>query len=176
MLGPASLNGCTMSPVRRWKRLMSPQGVFHVAEVGGELVGRRRERLEPLLRRGSAFACNRRATTSCLARLRRQRAATSPRPRTTASDVGTESRRPAIDPTSAASSICSGELRLQRVARRHLVVRFDQRRDQHARTPAGSCRTRRRSASLSVKSFLSSSTRMAWMPRGFSPLRSTYAG
>src|SRR5687768_16226925 len=29
MLGPESLNGCTMSPVRRWKRLMSPHGVFH---------------------------------------------------------------------------------------------------------------------------------------------------
>jgi hypothetical protein len=30
MLGPASLNGWTMSPVRRWKRLMSPHGVFQV--------------------------------------------------------------------------------------------------------------------------------------------------
>src|SRR3954451_21690662 len=30
MLGPASLNGCAMSPVKRWKRLMSPHGVFHV--------------------------------------------------------------------------------------------------------------------------------------------------
>ena len=30
MLGPASLNGCTMSSVRRWKRLMSPHGVFQV--------------------------------------------------------------------------------------------------------------------------------------------------
>ena len=29
MLGPESLNGWTMSPVKRWKRLMSPQGVFH---------------------------------------------------------------------------------------------------------------------------------------------------
>src|SRR5207249_7099699 len=29
MLGPASLNGCTMSPVRRWKRLISPHGVRH---------------------------------------------------------------------------------------------------------------------------------------------------
>src|SRR4051812_35057787 len=30
MLGPASLNGCTMSSVRRWKRLISPHGVFHL--------------------------------------------------------------------------------------------------------------------------------------------------
>ena len=30
MLGPASLNGCTMSPVSRWNRLISPHGVFHV--------------------------------------------------------------------------------------------------------------------------------------------------
>ena len=30
MLGPASLNGWTMSPVRRWKRLMSPHGVFQL--------------------------------------------------------------------------------------------------------------------------------------------------
>src|SRR5580704_1950651 len=30
MLGPASLNGWTMSPVRRWNRLMSPQGVFQL--------------------------------------------------------------------------------------------------------------------------------------------------
>src|SRR6185436_20704274 len=29
MLGPESLNGCTMSSVRRWKRLMSPHGVRH---------------------------------------------------------------------------------------------------------------------------------------------------
>src|SRR5215471_5560589 len=29
MLGPASLKGCTISPVRRWKRLISPHGVFH---------------------------------------------------------------------------------------------------------------------------------------------------
>src|ERR1700730_11909989 len=28
MLAPASLNGWTMSPVRRWNRLMSPHGVF----------------------------------------------------------------------------------------------------------------------------------------------------
>ena len=32
MLGPASLNGCTMSPVRRWKRLMSPHGVFQLPD------------------------------------------------------------------------------------------------------------------------------------------------
>src|SRR5438093_2611122 len=30
MLGPASLNGWTISPVRRWNRLMSPQGVFQL--------------------------------------------------------------------------------------------------------------------------------------------------
>ena len=30
VLGPSSVNGCTMSPVSRWKRLTSPQGVFHV--------------------------------------------------------------------------------------------------------------------------------------------------
>src|SRR6185437_8368411 len=30
MLGAASLNGWTMSPVKRWKRLMLPHGVFHV--------------------------------------------------------------------------------------------------------------------------------------------------
>ena len=30
MLGPASLKGCTISPVRRWNRLISPQGVFQV--------------------------------------------------------------------------------------------------------------------------------------------------
>ena len=30
MLGPASLNGWTMSPVRRWNRLMSPHGVFQL--------------------------------------------------------------------------------------------------------------------------------------------------
>jgi len=29
MLGPASSNGCTMSPVSRWKRLISPHGTFH---------------------------------------------------------------------------------------------------------------------------------------------------
>ncbi len=30
MLGPASLNRCTMSPVSRWNRLISPHGVRHV--------------------------------------------------------------------------------------------------------------------------------------------------
>ena len=45
MLGPASSNGWTMSPVRRWKRLMSPHGVFQRAEVGRELVGRGGQRL-----------------------------------------------------------------------------------------------------------------------------------
>src|ERR1041384_1621116 len=30
MLGPESLNGWTMSPVSRWNRLISPQGVFQV--------------------------------------------------------------------------------------------------------------------------------------------------
>ena len=29
MLGPLSSNGCTMSPVSRWNRLISPQGVSH---------------------------------------------------------------------------------------------------------------------------------------------------
>ena len=37
MLGPASLNGCTMSPVRRWKRLMSPHGVFQVPKSAASL-------------------------------------------------------------------------------------------------------------------------------------------
>src|SRR5204863_3998614 len=33
ILGRASLNGCTMSPVRRWNRLMSPQGVFQLPKA-----------------------------------------------------------------------------------------------------------------------------------------------
>ena len=37
MLGPASLNGWTMSPVRRWNRLMSPHGVFHVPKSAASL-------------------------------------------------------------------------------------------------------------------------------------------
>src|SRR4249920_3501206 len=37
MLGPASLNGCTMSPVTRWKRLMSPHGVFHLPKSAASL-------------------------------------------------------------------------------------------------------------------------------------------
>ena len=37
MLGPESLNGCTMSPVRRWKRLMSPHGVFQVPKSAANL-------------------------------------------------------------------------------------------------------------------------------------------
>ena len=30
MLGAESLNGCTMSPVSRWKRLILPHGVFQL--------------------------------------------------------------------------------------------------------------------------------------------------
>ena len=37
MLGPASLKGCTISPVRRWKRLMSPQGVCHLPKSAASL-------------------------------------------------------------------------------------------------------------------------------------------
>ncbi len=37
MLGFASLNGCTMSPVRRWNRLISPQGVFQVPKSASSL-------------------------------------------------------------------------------------------------------------------------------------------
>ena len=37
MLGAASLNGWTMSPVTRWKRLMSPHGVFHVPKSAASL-------------------------------------------------------------------------------------------------------------------------------------------
>src|SRR5687768_11633439 len=37
MLGPASLNGCTMSPVRRWKRLISPHAVFHVPKFAASV-------------------------------------------------------------------------------------------------------------------------------------------
>jgi hypothetical protein len=45
MLGPASSNGCTMSPVRRWKRLISPHGVFQVPK-SLSAIDRRRQRLE----------------------------------------------------------------------------------------------------------------------------------
>src|SRR4249920_4001471 len=37
MLGPASLNGWTMSPVSRWNRLMSPHGVFHLPKSAASL-------------------------------------------------------------------------------------------------------------------------------------------
>ena len=37
MLGPASLNGWTMSPVSRWNRLMSPQGVFQLPKSATSL-------------------------------------------------------------------------------------------------------------------------------------------
>src|SRR5438477_5018379 len=37
MLGAASLKGWTRSPVSRWKRLMSPQGVFHVPKLAASL-------------------------------------------------------------------------------------------------------------------------------------------
>src|SRR5687768_1437401 len=37
MLGPESLNGCTMSPVRRWKRLISPHAVFHVPKFAASV-------------------------------------------------------------------------------------------------------------------------------------------
>src|SRR5438552_180146 len=37
MLGPASVNGCTMSSVRRWKRLISPHGVFQVPKSAASL-------------------------------------------------------------------------------------------------------------------------------------------
>ena len=37
MLGPASLNGWTRSPVRRWNRLMSPHGVFQLPKSAWSL-------------------------------------------------------------------------------------------------------------------------------------------
>ena len=48
MLGPASSNGWTMSPVRRWKRLMSPHGVFQLPKSRASLSRRRGERLQLL--------------------------------------------------------------------------------------------------------------------------------
>src|SRR5580704_3975263 len=87
MLGPASLNGCTMSPLRRWNRLMSPQGVFQLPKSacslseaaasdsrscsGDTLLPRSPTATPPLL----TSAPNRRRTSS---------------PQNTASDVGTE--------------------------------------------------------------------------------------
>ncbi len=37
MLGPASLKGCTISPVSRWKRLISPQGVRQLPKSAASL-------------------------------------------------------------------------------------------------------------------------------------------
>ena len=54
MLGPASLNGWTMSPVRRWKRLMSPHGVFQVPKSAVSLSDAAASACEQLLRRGPA--------------------------------------------------------------------------------------------------------------------------
>ena len=60
MLGPASLNGCTMSSVRRWKRLMSPHGVFQVPKSAVSLSEAAASASQQLLRRRRARRCSRR--------------------------------------------------------------------------------------------------------------------
>src|SRR5436305_12462757 len=88
MLGPASLNGWTMSPVRRWKRLISPHGVFHEPKSDASLS----DAAASAARRSVGVA---RVMTYWSADIPACRASRATRPvisspQNTASDVGTE--------------------------------------------------------------------------------------
>src|SRR6185436_1356779 len=88
MLGPASSNGCTMSSVRRWKRLMLPHGVFHepksaVSESDAATSASRRCCGVVRFAMYSSIA-----TPSSLASRRTRRPISSPQ--NTATDVGTD--------------------------------------------------------------------------------------
>ena len=89
MLGSASLNGWTMSPVRRWKRLMSPHGVFQVPKSAVSLSDAAASACSSCSARGAVRRCSRRPTRRRAAPRRRRGAAASS-PQKTASEVGTE--------------------------------------------------------------------------------------
>ena len=89
MLGPASLNGWTMSPVSRWKRLMSPHGVFQVPKSAASLSDAAASASQPLLRRSPSFAMYSSAETPALRASAPTRRPSSS-PQKTASDVGTD--------------------------------------------------------------------------------------
>ena len=101
---PASSNGWTMSPVRRWKRLMSPHGVFQLPKSAASLsdaAASARSRCS----RSIALPCTRQPIVPRFARRRRRWPISSPQ--NTASDVGTDDDRPARSPICAAAAICS---------------------------------------------------------------------
>ena len=88
MLAPASLKGCTMSPVSRWKRLMSPHGVSHLPKSAASLSTAAASEA----RRCSPVAFVRRKSYTDIPPLRASGATRvhTSSPQNTATDVGTD--------------------------------------------------------------------------------------
>src|SRR5688500_28469 len=88
MLGALSLNGCTMSPVRRWKRLISPHGVFQLPKFNASVsdaTARACKRSAAVARRMAYSIDEIRSRVAARATLRSSSSAQN-----TASDVATE--------------------------------------------------------------------------------------